>query len=542
MDGKRILLKNGFIADGSGEKGFIGSVVLNGEKIEEVVQGTIEEGAGIFQEEIDCSGFVIAPGFIDIHSHLDWMLTNPGKEEFKVPFIKQGITTVVGGNCGYSMAGIKRNSPYMRQVQDNLFKAVHDGIHWWSMEEYFSYLNKVGLSHNLVMLAGHGTTRVSVSGKRPVITQAEKDEINSLLEASLEEGAAGVSFGLQYEPGQYTNVEEIKKIAELVKSRGKVLTAHTRAYSKLSGDYPLVPFGKEHNLKAIEEIIHIARHTGVKLQLSHLIFVGRSTHGSCEKALSTIDKAISEGVDISFDTYGLHCGVSVINVFLPPWFKSRGTEACNNRGLLRRLKLMMSSIFFLLGFDYSSIQILDAKAEKLNCYNGMFLSEISKKRGITDFENYIDFIRQSNGGATVLMHSYTSRRNLEELIKHKASIFMTDAWYEISGYQNPAVFGSIPRLLQIVRENKLITMEEAVRKLTGAPAQKVGIKERGRIKKGYYGDITVFDAENIAFNTTTACIEADPKGIEHVFINGIQVLKDGKTKKYSTPGKVLRVL
>lgn len=538
---KRILLNNGFVVDGTGSKGFHGSVILNNESIDSVIEGNTEISTEGFDQVIDCTGYVIAPGFIDMHSHMDWVLPTEGREEFKLPFIKQGITTVVAGNCGYSAAGLKKESKFMEEVQDNIFKGSHDGIKWASMEEYFQYLQSVGMSHNLVMLGGHGTTRLSVCGSKTTINRSEKDEINKLLELAMDQGAAGVSFGLQYEPGQYSTVDEIEEIAKIVKKKDKILTAHGRAYSRLSGDYPLIPFGTEHNIKAIQELIDIARSTGVKLQLSHLIFVGNATQKTCEKAISIIDKAISEGIDVSFDTYGHHCGVSVINVFLPPWFKSRGMEACSNPRLLLQLKMLMKGIFYLLGFNFSSIQILDAKCPELSVYNGMFLSEISKKRGLSDFDNYIDFIKKSNSTATVLMHNYTSEDNLKELIKHKASMFMTDAWFEVSGWQNPAVFGSIPRLIQLTRNNGLLKVEELVKKLTSAPAARVGIKNRGTIKEGYYADITVFDWNKTEFNITGACLQGEPKGIKHVFINGSEVYSEGEHNKYSTCGKMLRV-
>lgn len=435
VNNKRILIKNGFIIDGTGSKGYEGSLIINNDVIEDIIKGQWSLDEEGFDKVINADNLVVAPGFIDIHSHLDWYLTDPNRENI-IPFVKQGITTIVGGNCGYSAAGIKLDTSYLENINKNLFQ--HNLVAP-TFKEYFEKVQKAGLIHNIAILAGHGTARSSVCGNADRLKDGQLDEMLDIFNQGMDEGAAGVSFGLQYAPGQYSTVNEIEKIAELVKSKDKVLTAHARAFSVLSGDYPLVPFGEPHNIIALKELLNIAERTGVNLQISHLIFVGKSTHKTSNKALELIDDAIDRGINVNFDTYGHHCGVSVITVFLPPWFKSRGMEAYKDKKLLFKVKMMMNAIFRLLGFDYSKIQILDAGCDELSQYNGMFLSEISKLRKMSNFDNYMDFAYKSNNKASVLMHEYTSEENLTDLIKHKASMFMTDAWLEPKGFQNPGV-------------------------------------------------------------------------------------------------------
>jgi len=540
-DTGKTLLKNGFIADGTGNPGFAGSLIIGNGRIESVIKGIWEESEEPFQSVTDCAGLVIAPGFIDMHSHMDWYLASDKDSRYKTPFIKQGITTMVAGNCGYSAAGLLKGSPHMGLLENNLFKSGFDNIHWNSLEEYYRVVGETGLNYNLVMLAGHGTARTSVCGYSPVPSAGESALIRSLLDGSMQQGAAGVSFGLQYEPGQYCTKEEIAQTARLVKDRNKLLTAHARAYSNISGDYPLIPFGRAHNLKAIDELLQAARETGVKLQISHLIFVGNATHRTCDAALKLIDKAIGEGLDVSFDTYGHHCGVSLINVFLPPWVKSKGAGVFSDKKEIAKIKLLMGVLFKLLGFDYSNIQVLDTRAEAVQQFNGMFLTEIAQKRGMTNFDNYIDLVMKTNSGAVVLMHNYTSGENLNALIRHKASMFMTDSWMEPGEWQNPGVFGSLPRILQRIREKKLLSMEEAVYKLSYACAKKIGLKGRGALLPGNAADIAVLDWDNVRFDIAGACKDGEPSGIKHVFVNGNHMVDDGQISERKKAGSVLRI-
>jgi N-acyl-D-amino-acid deacylase len=540
-DSGRTLLKNGFVVNGTGKPGFYGCVVVDKGKIEGVKKGIWEDSEEGFQNIVDCADLVIAPGFVDMHSHLDWYMAADKDQRFKTPFVRQGITTFVAGNCGYSAAGIKKDTAHIKFLENNLFKSGFDRITWNSFEEYFHRVEETGLNYNMALLAGHGTARTSVCGYDPNPSAEQAAEIRALLDEAMRQGAAGVSFGLQYEPGQYCRKEEIAAVAKLVRERKKLLTAHARAYSNVSGDYPMVPFGRAHNLKALDEFLEVARGTGVRLQLSHLIFVGNGTHRTCDTALKLIDKARAEGMDVCFDTYGHHCGVSLINVFLPPWVKAKVPGIFSDKKEVMKLKLLMGVSFGLIGFGYADIQILDMRVPELEEYNGMFLPEIARKRGMSDFHNYIDLVARTNSSAVVLMHNYTSPENLDMLIRHKASMFMTDAWMEPGEWQNPAVFGSLPRLLQRIREKKLLPLEEAIYKASYAPARRVGMEERGALLPGYAADITVLDWEHVGFDCDGACRDGQPSGIRHVFVNGNPLVRDGHLLEAKNAGSVIKI-
>lgn len=535
-DSGKILLKNGLIVDGTGARGFPGSLLIDMGMIAAINPDKAPDDAAV----IDCTGLVIAPGFIDAHSHMDWSLPIKGHPELKIPFTEQGITTFVAGHCGYNVAGFKRDTKYKDTVS-HMSRGLYD-LPWSSMDEYFAYIRNNGMSHNLVNLTGHGMTRASMRGFDASPLQPEEmKEMLALLEEAMEQGAAGVSLGLQYEPGLFATNDELEQIARLVKKKDKILTVHMKAYSSLSNSYPIKPFGTPHNLMALKETLDLARKTGVRLQASHLIFVGSRTFKTYPEALKLIDDALKEGVDVKLDTYAYHCGISIINVFLPSWFLAKAPAVYEDKWALRRLRIEAALILGLLGFGYEDIQITNARHPDLNKYNGMFISEIAKARNMSGFDCLVDISKKSGGIADVLNHNYSNDEIVDALIKHPATLFMTDTQVAVEGVQNPAAFGNNPLILQTARDKKLASLEETVRKMSGAVAERYQVKDRGFIRKGMAADITVFDYGKIKDNTTQKETNLPPTGIEAVFINGVQVVSKGKADGKVNAGKVITV-
>lgn len=527
------LLKNGLIVDGTGTEGYPGHLLIRGTQIEEISRKPISIDA----ETADCSGLVIAPGFIDIHSHMDWILPLEGFERLKTPFTAQGCTTMVTGNCGYSPGGFRPNSAYKKMIRLGSDRGFE--IAWDTMEGFFNYLGGVGLTHNVVHLAGHGTTQISMRGLNPSpLDSEEMSELLSLLEEAMDQGAAGVSFGLGYEPGMFFSRDEITEVARLVRRKEKIVTVHGRAYSLLSGFYPLdstIP----HNVLSLKEMIDVARETGVRLQYSHLMFAGSKSHPTYKQCLKALDEAISEGIDIMTDTYPYHCGNSVINVVLPPWFLADLPANYSSSQALARVEKGLDNMSRHVGFGYEDIQLTFADHPDINPYNGMFIDKIAEKLGMRPSRLIIELSEKTRGRARILNHNYSNMEIIDALIAHPACLFMTDSVVSAEGVQNPASFGTFPLLLQYARDRGLISLEEAVRKMTGASAERLSIKDRGLLRKGLAADITVFDWKNVRDNNTVTETDKEPAGIEAVFINGTQVKKSGKVDPKALAGVVV---
>lgn len=532
----RTLLKNGLIVDGSGKPGFVGDVLISGARIEAVSERAID----VECDTVDCSGKVVAPGFIDMHSHMDWVLPMPGRSELKSPFTKQGCTTFVAGNCGFSPAGFRKNSEHKGMIRMTDDQDVR--MDWDTMEGYFDHLGKAGMSHNLITCVGHGTTRASMRAIDPSpLGPDEMKEMLALLEEALDDGACGVSFGLQYAPGIFATQDEVTAAARLAAKKNKIVTVHGRAYSCVSGAYKIDLAGTPHNVLALQEMIDVARETGVRLQYSHLMFAGLASYKTCGQCLELLDQAVADGVDVMIDTYPYHCGMSVINVVIPPWFQANLPANYHDEEALKRLEGELTLMSSVLGFGYDNIQLTDARHAELNQYNGLFLSEIAEKRGMKPFDVAMEVSEKSGGRARVLNHNYSNMEVIEALMKYPRCLFMTDATPAPEGVQNPAVFGAFPLLLQYARDRKLLSLEEAVHKMTGANAERVNLKERGFLRAGYAADVTVFDWEGIKDNNTVTDTDNAPTGIETVFMNGKQVLADGKVDVDANAGVAFRV-
>jgi N-acyl-D-amino-acid deacylase len=535
------LLKNGLLVDGSGQPSYVANVLMQEGRL------SILDDAGLSGlnlddvSQIDCTGKVIAPGFIDVHSHMDYFAITDAPENFD-PLVAQGITTMVVGNCGFSPFGFKCGTPHQHLIENSLFKEGHGDISWSSFLGYQEQIGSYGTRPNLLSLVGHGVCRTSLNGfSSDTLTDQQYQEMLSLLDESLSQGAAGVSLGLQYKPGVFASMDELKDVARLVKKHDKVLTVHAKAYSVLSGTYPMNPFGKAHNLRAIDEMLDLARETGVKLQFSHLIFVGKKTWPTLQQAIAKFDQAIADGVDVKFDMFPYPFGATLLNTILPEWVMA------NMPGILRKtlpmLRLRFEAFFGFksVGLGYDCIQITDACCDAYRQYNGLFVSEIAQQVGKGEFDVMLDILDQSNAEARVMFHRYYNDEIIQTLMQHPAALFMTDSWPEPSGVENAATFGAFPKFLQIARDSGNISLESIITRMTKEAVDRFGIKERGLIKDGYIADVVVFDWNAVQDNTSRAACSAPPTGIEHVFVNGVWSVKNGQAVKGERNGDFLKV-
>ena len=309
-----VLLKNGLVIDGTGGASFHGHVLMTDGKIGSVYK----ENDGIPHAEIvmDVTGCAIAPGFIDMHSHSDWILPLEDHPQLLKCMPEQGVTTLVAGNCGFSPApaGMGEHQDLIGALRPLLHKPFE--LSWRSMGEFLDTLEKTGPVVNVAQLVGHATLRNATVGRqRGTMTAHELERCLKDLRSSLDEGACGFSLGLGYDPGMYSPIEEIEAFCSATADTGKPVTVHLKALSTLSPTYPITCL-RHHNIRAIEEMIRIARKTGVKLQISHFVFVGRRSWPTGEKGIGLIDAARKRGMDVMIDAFPYTFGNSTINVII----------------------------------------------------------------------------------------------------------------------------------------------------------------------------------------------------------------------------------
>ncbi len=544
------LIKGGTVVDGSGEPAYKGSVAVKDEKIEAVLKSeadskAVEENS---REVVDAGGFTVCPGFIDMHSHADWILPLKEHPEILSPLVEQGITTVIGGNCGYSPAPLVPESLHNELVNlTSEFLAERPiSFEWGTMGAFLDHLEGKGLALNLAMLAGHGALRFSMFGHNYDYPGKEGlSAMVNLMEKALEDGAYGISLGLGYAPGIFSEIRELEEFAALAQSFGRLLTVHLKAYTRLSGAYPLKLFGGEpHNLQALREALDMARRTGVKMQISHLLFVGTKTWPTAERGLQMIEEAAAD-LDIAFDSFPHTCGNTTVYIIYPTWFLNNIEHNFKNKAARRRLKLEVAFITRLLGFGLEDIQLLSGGHPEADRYNGMFFSEIARHMGSSVFDAYLKISELSSGKALCLMHKYNGAPGdeavLHRVASHPLNLFETDAIIRKKGLQNPAAFGAFPRVIEHFHKNLgLLTLEETVHKMTAGSARRFGIEDRGEIKKGYFADLTLIDYNEVRDNTSPADLERRPSGIKRVYINGSEVVRNGKAVPRPLAGRVLR--
>ena len=315
-----LIIKDAFVVDGTGAPGFKGSLAVSGDAIAAVARDGEDASSWAAERVIEAEGLTIAPGFIDMHSHADFVLPLDYHPDLIRPFMEQGVTTVVAGNCGFSPAPLAENSAH-QDLLDWAAELLGDrplDRAWTTMAEFLDHLDRREIAVNLAQLAGHGTIRASLFGRDHSWPGDDGlAQMEALLTEALDAGAFGLSFGLGYEPGMYVERRELEKMAALAAGRGAPLTVHLKALSVISPAYGVNPFSRPHNLRAIEEMLALAEKTGVQLQLSHLIFVGRKTWSTCDRAVDLIERARQRGVDVAFDSFPYTCGNTTIYVTMP---------------------------------------------------------------------------------------------------------------------------------------------------------------------------------------------------------------------------------
>ena len=534
------LLKNGTIYDGTGGEAYRGEILIEEDKISKVFN--YSETAGYEGEDVDAvydlEGLSVSPGFIDMHSHNDWFAIKKDPLPYFEPFIRQGITTFIAGNCGLSAVGFDRETEHVDKMGGNLFGYKEDTTGMYpSAKDLLDEVDN-NCPCNLATLVGHGSARASVVGfENRDLTEAETGEMIRILEENLEGGALGVSLGLMYEPGLYSSNEELRKVVELCVKHDKVLTVHPKAESKVSMGYPQL-LGRSHLLRAVDDLVEISKGTDLKLQYSHAIFIGAKTQKDMPEFLEIVKKLREDGVRFQWDIYNDTYGVSVITVFMPAWYMGMSEEERNKPLNKLKISALVNATKMLLGFNFNNVEIayIGPGYEK---YEGKTVAELARENNMKDLDMYLQLCRESDFKGRVNMGPYTTEEIIHGFEKNPLCLYMTDAWVEEHGVQNPALYDCFPRFLQDSLKGLGDTMPQTIRRMTGASADRFEIKDRGYIRPDCFADLTVFDEDELRDAVPD---KKSAFGIRKVMINGKMVLDndtlDHETLK--TSGRAIR--
>jgi N-acyl-D-amino-acid deacylase len=520
-----VIVRNGLVVDGSGSPALWQDVGITGERIEIVGNLSSSQSPLIIQAE----GLVVAPGFIDIHSHSEFnLLINPPAESK----VRQGVTTEVCGNCGVSP------SPLIGEAKDHRQDSLAPlglKIEWATLEEYCARIQARGIALNVALLIGQGNVRASVMGYLDrKATRAELSLMRDLLRQEMEMGGVGLSLGLIYPPGVYTGRDELIALAEVVGEFNSIITAHIRS----EGD---------RLMEALSEMIEIGEKTGVPVQVSHLKTSGEKNWAKLSSAFALIEGAQERGIDITADRYPYTSSSTDLDAVLPAWAFEGGNEEemkrLRDEKTRERLKEEIGKNHPQADY-WERIRIASLNSSSRPEWEGMSMAEIAEKEKKDPCDLLFDLLLEERLQVDAIFFAL-SETNLREILKKPYVMIGSDssvrAHYGVlkKGKPHPRGFGTFPRILgRYVRDKQVLTLEQAVYKMSGQPARRIGLKERGLIRKGFHADLTIFDLETINDTSTYEDPYRYPEGIRYVLVNGKVVVANGETTS-TLPGQVL---
>ena len=490
------LIKNGIIYAGDRKAPIQGDIAIRGGKIAAIGQDLGDSAKMV----LDAHGMVVSPGFIDIHTHSDTNYLDASKADSR---IFQGIISEVGGNCGYS--------PILTQeypTTEAFYKKLAD--------------NKIGINYS--SLIGHGDVREAVVGPYNVkATDAQIEQMCQLLDRELAQGAIGLSYGLEYAPGCYSDTREMVALNRVVAKHNALYSIHMRNED-------------DHVLEAMDEAIEAARQSGARLEISHLKAQNPANFDKIDRMLGKIDDARAEGMDIAFDRYPYTAFSTGFTSFIPIELRD-GTDEdilarLNDPAACEQIKRYAYGRLERFGGP-QQVVVAGCKNPENQAFAGQHLAECCRLSGLDEWEMIRHLLLSENlevNQATFAM----KEENLVRIYAHKLSMPASDgSVYSPEGVlgqelPHPRSYGTFPRFFQqFVREQKVLDLATAIWKCTGLPASRARFKERGQLVPGYAADIVVFDPETIADKCTYAQPHTFPAGILHVFVNGVQAIRDG---------------
>ena len=529
-----VIVRGGTVYDGSGKPGVMADVAINGDTI--VFIGDLSKAVG--KIEVDANGQAVAPGFINMMSHAEESLLLDGDSQSD---IRQGITLEVLGEG--SMGPL---SEKMKQESLDGMKRVPDWtytIDWTSLGEYLESLQRRGISPNVASFVGISTIRVNQLGKENrAPTADEMERMKALVKQAMEEGAMGTTCALIYAPDNYATTEELIELSKVAAPYGGMYISHMRSEGN-------------NILAAVDETIRIAREANMPAEIYHLKMGGKSNWGKLDSVIAKIDKANKSGLHISADMYTYTAGATGLDATMPPWVQEGGINEWIKRlknPVIRKKVLQEMRTptdkwenLLLNAGTPEGVLLLGFTNDSLKRYTGKTLGEVSRIYGKTPEETAMDLVITDStrvGTAYFLM----SEENIKRQIALPYLSFGSDAGSPTAAgmflkyKEHPRAYGNFSRLLgKYVRDEKVIPLEDAIRKLTSLPATNLKIKKRGLLEAGYFADVVVFDPEKVQDHATFEDPHQYSTGVMQVFVNGIQVLKDGE-HTHAKPGRIVR--
>ncbi len=528
---KSILIKSGKIIDGTGKKYTYGDILIKGNKIIRI-EPTISNVNPDFT--INAESLCVSPGFIDTHSHSDLNL-------FKNPYANaklfQGVTTEIVGNCGFSIYPYDEKSEdkvkgYVSPILGNINKKYKCN----SVRHYFDSLKKIQPSINVGALIGHGSIRTMVKGFEKEIKSFEEiNRMKEILELAMQEGALGMSAGLAYAPGSFSTFDEIKELCKILSSNQRKFVVHLRDQGK-------------NIYKSIKETIQLNQETNVETHISHLKVIGIEQSGQINDVLNILDDAFRDGIIVTSDVYPYTAGSTMIARILPDWIlEGKGDidsliEKIKQKGVKQALERSFEEGIFgwenlvdLIGWENIIITSVVSKQNKF--VEGLSIMEISKKLELSSVEIVCKLIIEEKGQVIIITQNI-NEKDLQVVLKNPMTMIGTDGIY--SGKRShPRLFQTFPRVLgNYVGGLGILSLEEAVRKMTSLAANTFNLENMGIIKPGYYADIVIFDEKTIKDTGTFKNPDSLPKGINYVIVNGQIVVENGKHTSLR-PGRII---
>ncbi len=540
------LIKDTMVMDGTGNPWFRGDVAVTGDRIEKI--GKIPPSSA--GRVIDGRKLVTAPGFIDIHNHEDIVLMQDDHPQVLSPFLRQGVTTLVIGNCAYGAAPVKAENLDLIKGFLNLITGKDVPFTWNTMDEYLAKMQEQGVVFNVAALLAHAPVRFSVMGasdSNP--TKPQMEEMRALVRESMQAGAWGFSAGLLYPPGIWTPTDELIELCKVVGEFDGLFTCHVRGSS-------------ETGISAEKEIIKIGEEAGVRVHHSHHEAFGKRFWPQIKKTVKLDEQARRRGLDIASDVIPYTTANTTLRAIFPPWALAGGVPELIKRledlATRKRIRRDIEKVIprwppwgpggwphnLVEATGYANIVISFVKNPKYKKYVGKSMAEVGKTEGKHPFDAACDMLIDAQGDIMALYFGVSgdkkSDKALQFVLRHPYSGASPDAIILGKEWSHPGGYGAFARVIaHYAREMGLFSMEEAVRKMTSFPAARLHLKGRGLIREGMYADLVIFDPLRIKDKATYDNPTQYPEGIRNVFVNGKLVVEDGQ-QHILLPGTVLR--